>query len=214
MIDKTVFLRNNEIFYTDSIITLSLMANRDKEVFFRIIGPIKYAKTEEGRNKMKQSLWDELNDEHNISFAIRSAENDECVGYCQYQLIKTEAPYIGIELLPDYRGKGYGYRACRALADEYFSRSGNDKLLYKVKRDNTASIALVKKLGGSLMRSKYSLSQLYGAVDQIEEKCHDDMLENGRRLSEAYHSGFEKEKKKLSSAGIPEDELIYLIRRC
>lgn len=213
MIDKKTFLHDGEIFSSDGTITLSLMEEQDKDVFFRIIGPIKYAKTDEGKARMRQNIWDELNDQYNISFAIRLHGIDACIGYCQYQLIDTDSPYIGIELLPEYRGKSYGYRACRALVDEYFLRSDNNKLLYKVKSENTASISLVKKLGGSLCRSKYSRSLLFGAVEQIEENCHDDLLENGRRLSEALHSDFVKEKQKLAAAGIAEDELIFELTR-
>jgi len=135
------------------------------------------------------------------------------MGYCQYKLILTDMIDIGIELLPQFRAKGLGYQVCRVLADEFFSRSEENFLFYKVKRENAASLGVVRKLGGRLYSEKYSISLLYEQVEQIEENSDDDLLENGRRLSEALHAGFEKEKALLENRGIPKDLLTFVIER-
>lgn len=211
MIDKASFLQDQTVFHSDSKLRLSIIEEIHKDTFFSIIGPIEYAKSERTKQYLSQILWDELNDEDHITFAICLPGSEECIGYCQYKFIRSERIDIGIELLPEYRGKGYGYHACRVLVDEYFSKTDNSRLLYKVKRQNDASIALVKKLGGVFTEAKYSSDQLYGAIEQIEEHNEDDLLENGRRIKEAIDSGFAKEKQILRESGAPEDILIFEI---
>lgn len=211
MVSKERFIIGEGDFFRDGNFSLSLIGERDKEAFFLTIGPLKYAKTEECKEYMRQHIWNELNDAEHISFSIRLDE--EFIGYCQLNGIGSDSTDIGIELLPERRSKGFGYRACRALIDAYFQRSDNERLLYKVSRDNTASLALVRKLGGQLLLSKYSTGLLMNTVANVYDDLEGAFRENGKRLREAIYAGFKDEKERLRAAGVPEDELLFEIKR-
>lgn len=76
------------------------------------------------------------------------------IGYCNVE--KGETPEIGINLLPDYQGKGIGLTVIKLL---WIKISQERKLTYfiaRVEEKNTKSIRMFEKLGAKIMKTEES----------------------------------------------------------
>lgn len=132
------------------------------------------------------------------------------MGYCQYKNITTSKPDIGIELLPEYRGRGIGYVVCAALIDIAFERTDLTEIFYKLERSNTASMALVEKLGGKRSSTRHTWEQLLSALRSMtDEELRTLPEKNAAALAEA----LERYGEELSEKEYPTDILIYAIEK-
>ena len=59
----------------------------------------------------------------------------------------TDAPTLSYALFKEYQGKGYAYEACRIIIDYLQKYTGIPHIRIDVKKENTASLKLAKKLG-------------------------------------------------------------------
>ena len=87
------------------------------------------------------------------NFAIEDEEGS-FLGYCNVE--EGETPEIGINILPDYQGKGIGGIAIRLL---WIRISQERKLTYfvaRVEEKNTKSIRMFEKLGAKIMNTEES----------------------------------------------------------
>lgn len=81
-------------------------------------------------------------------------QNGEIIGYMSIANTKSQTPWFSIGVVQNEQRKGYGYEMMCGFI-EWLQRNAPDKdLLYCVRPDNTASIALVKKVGGQLVEPK------------------------------------------------------------
>jgi RimJ/RimL family protein N-acetyltransferase len=84
-----------------------------------------------------------------VFFVIARADDDAAIGYLQAAELDTDhgTAELGICLAPSARGAGIGHVACRLLEDHLRDRYGLRKLTLQVLADNTAAIALYRRLG-------------------------------------------------------------------
>lgn len=87
------------------------------------------------------------------------------IGYIALADCETSTPEIQIELIENYRHRGIGYQALRLVIDEVFQRPDADFLIYRTHYENNASIALVEKCSGILVKSD-------SFIDQIIHRYH------------------------------------------
>lgn len=81
-------------------------------------------------------------------YAIRIHSDSSCIGICG--LVSRpgrEDVDIGYALLPAYRGQGYTLEAARAVMELARGPLGFSRLVGVTARENTASVAVLKKLG-------------------------------------------------------------------
>lgn len=74
---------------------------------------------------------------------------DKCIGYIDFKPKRNiHEGAIGMGIVPDYKGKGYGYKILSTFIDMMFEKHGKwmKKLCYLVYDFNNASLALQRKL--------------------------------------------------------------------
>lgn len=87
------------------------------------------------------------------------------------QHIRIAAGHIGYEIAPEYRGHGYSFAACRALAP--FVRKHYANVILTVDPSNTPSIRVIEKLGAHLL-------------DEVDIPQNDPAYANSARRKKRY----------------------------
>lgn len=101
-------------------------------------------------------LADRLIEEHGKDQLIVSAKvlSGEIIGYMSIANMKSQTPWFSISVVQNEQRKGYGYEMMCGFIDWLQENAPDKELLYCVRPDNTASIALVKEVGGQLVEPK------------------------------------------------------------
>lgn len=167
MINKEAFLYDGEAFVQNNRVTLKIMEPKYKRDFFETLEPVKWTSDTKRIEEYHEIVWDELNNESNITYSIISTKTGNYIGYCQYKNMNRPEQDIGIELLPDFRGQGFGYNVCCELITKAFNRTDIPALYYRVERKNAHSVALVEKLGGKPHRTEHTVKQILDAIKII-----------------------------------------------
>lgn len=82
------------------------------------------------------------------TFVVQLKETGKPIGSCGlYKRDNVEHPDIGFAFLEEYKGKGYGFEASKALLKVAFKDFNIPTILGFTTKTNTASIQLLKKLG-------------------------------------------------------------------
>ncbi|MFS4094093.1 GNAT family N-acetyltransferase [Streptomyces sp. AF1A] len=104
------------------------------------------------------------------SFSVVELESQELVGAAGLWGIDTHnrAAHLGISVLPDFRGRGFGSDIVRVLCEYGFAVRGLQRLQVETLADNAPMIAAAKRAGftieGRLRRSAW----VYGAfLDEV-----------------------------------------------
>ena len=98
------------------------------------------------------------------------------VGHINFKVGDTEhirlvAGHIGYEVREEFRGRGFAYMACRALAP--FARSLYPSVLITVDPSNSPSIRVIERLGAAFL-------------DELEVPEHDPAFQKGARRKRRY----------------------------
>lgn len=108
-------------------------------------------------------------------FRILVADGSD-VGHINFRVGDTEhvrvsAGHIGFQILEPFRGHGYAFQACRAIAP--FVRSIYDAVTITCDPDNHASIQIIERLGASF-------------TDEVPVPPHDPQFQQGSRRKRRY----------------------------
>jgi tagatose 1,6-diphosphate aldolase len=108
-------------------------------------------------------------------FRILTADGSD-VGHINFRVGDTEhvrvcAGHVGFEILAAFRGHGYAFQACRALAP--FIRSVYESVTITCDPDNTASRRTIERLGAEF-------------VDEVIVPAHDPHYQRGSRSKRRY----------------------------
>ena len=108
-------------------------------------------------------------------FRILAADGSD-VGHINFRIGDTEhvrvcAGHIGFQILEPFRGHGYAFQACRAIAP--FVRSVYEAVTITCDPDNRASIRIIERLGASF-------------TDEVPVPAHDPNFQRGSRSKRRY----------------------------
>ena len=115
---------------------------------------------EEGQTQgvdIEEMIWNERYAMECIMFVIVENESGKTIGFCELENISTDEPTIGIDISKEYRGKGYGYLAAKAMIEECWKIFPHQYFIWEARKENIASKKLVIKLGGVLINHRASL---------------------------------------------------------
>jgi RimJ/RimL family protein N-acetyltransferase len=142
---QTERLRLREFGIADAEFIVELL---NDEEFLRYIGDRGVRTTEDAREYIRSGpIASYDRDGIGIWLVIR-IEDSRLVGTCGLlRRDELDAPDVGFAFLPDYRSQGYGYESARAVLDHATETLGIARVLGVTQTDNTASIALLEKLG-------------------------------------------------------------------
>lgn len=158
------------------------LEERDKEVYLDMGLSINNEADEGFRHLVRESMWKlDTNKESKAVYMIVEDSTDNICGYCE---LKEDGatPEIGIELLPEYRGKGIGEIAIRQLLELNKNRDDISYFLVRIKENNIPSIKLFEKLGAKPIdhRDSYFMKKLKSFVGthadfkEIVDELEDD----------------------------------------
>lgn len=86
--------------------------------------------------------------------------NDELVGFVNLVHPDGDFPILQYEVKEDYHRKGLGYEAITGYLRAYWEAYHSSSVFALIRPNNTASIALIKKLSGILVPPKSLLEEL------------------------------------------------------
>lgn len=102
--------------------------------------------------------------EHWLNWVVRNAAG-EVVGYVQATVTSDQSAEIAYVLGRAHWRKGYAYAACSAMNRELRSSYGVKRLTATLDPANAASVALLRKLGLSLIWANESAQEVGYALD-------------------------------------------------
>lgn len=207
--DTHVLLQENPRFSENPIFVLKPMEEKDKPDYMQLISENSALKNSPQCETVWEEMWQSRINENTITYSILSPKTQEFMGYCQYKNLSTTKPDIGIELLPKFRKQGLGYAVCSALIRVFFEKTAFSEIYYKMERKNTASIALVEKLGGKRDGLNHVHEQLLSALNTMSA----EEIAKYARSASALITALEKYGEELSEMEYPTDILIYRIDR-
>lgn len=203
------FLHDHSEFLDNPMFVLRPMKETDKQAYMHLLSENALVDESPMGKEIREEMWLNRINKNTVTYSIRSPQNGEFMGYCQYKNLSTSKPDIGIELLPQFRKQGIGYAVCRALIHVFFEKTESSEIYYKVERKNTASIALVEKLGGKRDGVNHVHEQLLSALNTMSA----EEIAKYARSASALITALEKYGEELSEMEYPTDILIYRIDR-
>ncbi len=107
-------------------------------------------------------------------FVVEDNATGKLVGYCgaQRPVDKLE-PEMGWGILPQSQGRGYATEAMRAVLDFAFGDLGWSTAISLIADDNLASLAVARKLGGSVERYTDIDGSRYGVYRHVVPRHKD-----------------------------------------
>ncbi|MEL7168207.1 MAG: GNAT family N-acetyltransferase, partial [Bacteroidota bacterium] len=100
------------------------------------------------RDYLATGLWARYADVGHGLYAVERKADEVVLGICGLLKRDTlDAPDLGFALLPEHWGQGYAHEAAAAILGQEVPALGLDRVLAITVPDNTASIALLTRLG-------------------------------------------------------------------
>lgn len=175
MVEKDVF--SQIVTPVNTRVYLSVLSEKERQLYLDSL-PLA-----EGLRRIgafnEAEIWTKATNEDTLIYCIWHKETDEYMGYCSYQGLNSEEPHVGIELISDYQGLGYGKEVARILIDEFFARTGRTALYWRLFRINSRSARLAEKMGGKLILEQ---SKMVDALGERAKHLTKEELEKYRNF--------------------------------
>ena len=81
---------------------------------------------------------------------VALTDDGALIGYIRVSGYGSHHPDLEIQITPGFRRQGYGREFLRRVMQEVFCTTGAERIVYRVRPDNIASIRLIGSLGGIL----------------------------------------------------------------
>ena len=139
---------------------LKIMDNKDIEYFINhCIVSNSLADDSEFAALFKEKCRNELETDTAITLAIHLSTSKEYIGYFEIKHMDS-TPEIGIDIIETEQRNGIGYEVCLGVINYLFNNTEIKALRYNCFRNNSASIALAKKLGAVYIGEKVLLEHI------------------------------------------------------
>ena len=103
---------------------------------------------------------------------VLNKDSLEFLGYIALHKLNTKTPEMGIWLKESAHNNGYGFEALSLLKKWANKNLLFDYLKYPVEKNNLASIALAKKLGGKIGDEYIKKSESGKLLDEFEYRIY------------------------------------------
>lgn len=172
MIDKKQLFSTDGEFGRTERVHLTVLTHTDKDTYMSNRFPQKDkldAKMEIELEDWYEMIWRNANSKSILTFCVWDNDIQDYIGYCNYNELDENIAAIGIELIPAYQNKGFGYEICSLLLEKFFERTEDPFVHYRVQRSNKRSHHLVEKLGGQLLEVESISAELEEMNDRLPE---------------------------------------------
>lgn len=159
----------------DKVILRNLIPE-DKEDYFKL-----YQDTSIIKKKMKPEAfrqffereWErEILSKDRLNISILSADSKQYVGNILLRYSASDMPEIGIDIVQEFRRKGFAYSAVQVFLKSARNLFVSDKFLVRIYSDNEASLKLFQKLGAFEIGREPSEYQVF--LNELKEKLGDE----------------------------------------
>ena len=159
----------------DKLILRNLILE-DKEDYYKL-----YHDTSIIKKKMKpeafrqffETEWEEeMLSKDRLNISILSSGSKQYVGNILLRYLNSDMPEIGIDIVPEFRRKGFAYSAIQLFLKSARNLFEKDKFLVRIYSDNIASLELFQKLGVSEIGREPSEYQVF--LNELKEKFGDE----------------------------------------
>lgn len=159
----------------DKVILRNLIPE-DKEDYFKL-----YQDTSIIKKKMKPEAfrqffereWErEILSKDRLNISILSADSKQYVGNILLRYLASDMPEIGIDIVQEFRRKGFAYSAVQVFLKSARNLFVSDKFLVRIYSDNEASLKLFQKLGAFEIGREPSEYQVF--LNELKEKLGDE----------------------------------------
>jgi RimJ/RimL family protein N-acetyltransferase len=159
----------------DKLILRNLIPE-DKEDYYKL-----YQDTSIIKKKMKpeafrrffEKEWEqEILSKDRLNISILSADSKQYVGNILLRYLDSDMPEIGIDIVQEFRRKGFAYSAIQLFLKSTRNLFEKDKFLVRIYSDNIASLELFQKLGVSEIGREPSEYQIF--LNELKEKFGDE----------------------------------------
>lgn len=106
-----------------------------------------YLEEDEKGRELREGYWSDVMSDGSLFCTIVDDACHERVGFCCVEDLADEDPEIGVRLLPEWRGRGVGTEAVRALMRGVERVAGPQAFVAKIDSRNVASQRLFSGLG-------------------------------------------------------------------
>lgn len=154
MIDKGKVAGTDPVFAKTDRVYLTLACDADRPYWESTLPGLPTLKLLGQLDALIEKNWLECLSDDVATFMIWEMSTKTFVGYSQYKALRTGMPEVAIELVEAYQGIGLGQEVCSCIIREFFARTDEASIYYRVFKQNHPSIHLVEKLGGELVEER------------------------------------------------------------
>lgn len=173
MIDRDKLIGNQDAFARTDRVYLTLLCDADRPHWESMLPDLPVLEFLGKRDAMVEKTWRECLSDDIITYMAWENDEKAFVGYVQYKSLLTEMPELAIELVEKYQGMGLGQELCTCIIREFFNRTDEASIYYRVFKQNHPSIHLVEKLGGKLVGERLMKDALENVLESELEALAD-----------------------------------------
>lgn len=145
--DKRILPKRGYLLAENDKVILRAISDEDYEDYMEVSYECAIMRSAFKETAFRKDLWESFLSVTAANFSIFDKVSGEYVGYCGIKNINVENWELVIELLKQYRHRGYGYHALVAMLNALTALTGKTTYRSRVDSDNYASQNLMKKLG-------------------------------------------------------------------
>ena len=173
MIDRNKIIGTQAVFSKTDRVYLTLLCDADRPYWEKTLPELPVLELLGKRDEMVEKTWRECVSDDVLTFMAWENETKAFVGYVQYKNLLTEMPEVAIELMEERQGMGLGQELCTCIIREFFNRTDEASIYYRVFKQNHPSIHLVEKLGGELVEERLMKDVLEDVLESELEALAD-----------------------------------------
>ena len=149
------------------------LAVQNDKLIYQDTSIIKKKMKPEAFRRFFEKEWEqEILSKDRLNISILSADSKQYVGNILLRYLDSDMPEIGIDIVQEFRRKGFAYSAIQLFLKSTRNLFEKDKFLVRIYSDNIASLELFQKLGVSEIGREPSEYQIF--LNELKEKFGDE----------------------------------------
>lgn len=165
---RKAFWSAGDMILVGSGIILREVIPPDRDGFLRIQQSYAVMRSMLREESFCDMIWHEHNEMKSLMFSV--IKEGRYLGYCGIKNIVSEPYEIAVELLPEWTGKGIGFRALTAMLDALRDRLGFIEYRVRIDPSNIASQKLFERLGAEPNGISETLIHDERALQELEDE--------------------------------------------
>ena len=138
-------------------VSISEIDEETKEIYRQMSQSCSVIKSMYSSEKFSQT-WENIKANDFVCPVIENRTGKVC-GFCQILETESKTPEVGIDIMEEFMGNGYGYESTKLLMEYYAETHEVEYFRWKASTMNEASCAIARKHGGVIAKKKTLIPQ-------------------------------------------------------